>query len=125
MQPSKSSETIIFPINFNDFTLQRNMIFDDFPHLFRYQFLAFIFPSKGRQTGSKKRPKWDQQSPQNRIFDIFGSSGRRCFFKVFGNKKNRPKIQTNPEKNQRGGTSPTTIARPGGMRGASGEVRRG
>ena len=38
MQPSKSSKTIVFPRNFNDFTLQRNMIFDDFPDLFRYQF---------------------------------------------------------------------------------------
>ena len=38
MQPSKSSKTIVFPMNFNDFTLQRNMIFDDFPDLFRYQF---------------------------------------------------------------------------------------
>ena len=38
MQPSKSSKTIVFPMNFNDFTLQRNMIFDDFLDLFRYQF---------------------------------------------------------------------------------------
>ena len=38
MQPSKSSKNIVFPMNFNDFTLQRNMIFDDFPDLFRYQF---------------------------------------------------------------------------------------
>ena len=33
-----SSTTIFFPLNFNDFTLQRNMIFDDLPDLFRYQF---------------------------------------------------------------------------------------
>ena len=38
MQPSKSSKPIVFPMNFNDFTLQRNMTFDDFPDLFRYQF---------------------------------------------------------------------------------------
>ena len=38
MQPCKSSKTIVFPMNFNDFTLQKNMIFDDFPDLFRYQF---------------------------------------------------------------------------------------
>ena len=38
MQPSKSSKTMVFAMNFNDFTLQRNMIFDDFPDLFRYQF---------------------------------------------------------------------------------------
>ena len=43
MQPSKSSKTIVFPMNFNEFALQRNMIFDDFPNLFRYQFLALIF----------------------------------------------------------------------------------
>jgi hypothetical protein len=38
MQPSKSSKTIVFAMNFNDFTPQRNMIFDDFPDLFSYQF---------------------------------------------------------------------------------------
>ena len=38
MQPSKPSKTIIFQMNFNDFTLQRNIILDDFPDLFRYQF---------------------------------------------------------------------------------------
>jgi hypothetical protein len=32
------SKTFVFPMNFNDFTLRRNMILDDFPDLFRYQF---------------------------------------------------------------------------------------
>ena len=42
-QPSKLSKTFIFTMNFNDFTIQRNMIFDDFPDFFSLPFLAFIF----------------------------------------------------------------------------------
>jgi len=38
MQPSKPSKKNVFLMNFNDFTLQRNMIFDDFPDPFHYQF---------------------------------------------------------------------------------------
>ena len=38
MQPFKASETIVFTMNFNDFTIQRNMIFDDFHEMFRYKF---------------------------------------------------------------------------------------
>jgi hypothetical protein len=73
-------------------------------------------------------PQKDQNETTNHkkhFFEIFGRSGRKYFSKVFGNKKNRPKIWIHPEKSQRGSTSPTTIAQPGGMRGASGEVRRG
>ena len=52
MQPSKSSKTIVFPMNFNDFTLQRNMIFDDFPDLFRYQFWHWFLMRFGIDFGS-------------------------------------------------------------------------
>ena len=38
VQPSKSSKTFVFKMNFNDFTFQRSMVFDDFRDLFRYQF---------------------------------------------------------------------------------------
>ena len=34
-------------MNFNDFILQRNMIFDDFPNLFRYQFWHWFSMSFG------------------------------------------------------------------------------
>ena len=52
MQPSKSSKTIVFPINFNDFTLQRNMLFDDVPDLFRYQFWHWFLMRFGIDFGS-------------------------------------------------------------------------
>ena len=52
MQPSKSSKTIVFPMNFNDFTLQRNMICDDFPNLFRYQFWHWFLMRFGIDFGS-------------------------------------------------------------------------
>ena len=52
MQPSKSSKTIVFPMKFNDFTLQRNMIFDDFPDLFRYQFWHWFLMRFGIDFGS-------------------------------------------------------------------------
>jgi hypothetical protein len=78
---------------------------------------------------AKMDPKSDQNGTTNHnkklIFEIFGRSGRRCFSKVFGNPKNRRKIWKNPEKKKQGGADPGKITRPGGMRGASGEVRRG
>ena len=52
MQLSKSSKTIVFPMNFNDFTLQRNMIFDDFLDLFRYQFWHWFLMRFGIDFGS-------------------------------------------------------------------------
>ena len=41
-------------MNFNDFTLQRNMIFDDFPDLFRFW-----------QKDAKMDPKSDQNGTTN------------------------------------------------------------
>ena len=67
----------------------------------------------------------DPKSKKKLIFEIFGYSGRNCFFKVFGDKKNLPQNRTKIEKKQRGSTGTCKIGRPGGMRGASGEVRRG
>jgi hypothetical protein len=32
-QPSKPSKALVFTMNFNDFTIQRNIIFDDVPDL--------------------------------------------------------------------------------------------
>ena len=37
-QPSKALKTFAFTMNFNVFTIQRNIIFNDCPDLFRYQF---------------------------------------------------------------------------------------
>ena len=52
MQPSKPSKTIVLPMNFNDFTLQRNMNFNDFLDLFRYQFWHWFLIRFGIDFGS-------------------------------------------------------------------------
>ena len=68
MQPSKPSKTFVFPMNFNDFTLQRNMIFDDFPDLFRYQFWHLFLMSFGIDFGAKMSkidPKIQKTNSEN------------------------------------------------------------
>ena len=52
MQPSKSSKTNVFQMNFNDFTFKRNMICDDFLDLFRYQFWHCFLMRFGIDFGS-------------------------------------------------------------------------
>ena len=79
----------------------------------------------GSQNGFKKQPKWNHTSPGPRIFEILARSGRRCFLNVFGNRK---KSAQNLEKSAGGATKKVSgliVGRPGGMRGAAGEVRRG
>jgi len=79
----------------------------------------------GNQNGFKKRPKWDQKSPGRWIFEILGRSGRRRFFNVFWDRK---KSAQNPEKSAGGDKKKKSglfWGRPGGMRGAAREVRRG
>ena len=61
-QPSKPLKTFVFTMNFNDFTIQRNMIFDDFPDLFRYQFWHLFLMSFGIDFGSILGPLWHQTS---------------------------------------------------------------
>ena len=56
----------------------------------------------------------------------FGSVlGGGVFSTFFETGKSRPKIRKNPEKSQRGGAKTPKMGRPGGMRGAAREVRRG
>ena len=85
----------VLQMNFKDLTLQRNMFFKIFLIFSVTSFSIYFFPAKGRQHGSNKRPKWDQKSSRRRIFEIFGRSGRRCFFNVFWDRK---KSAQNPEK---------------------------
>ena len=77
------------------------------------------------QNGSKKPSKCNQKSPGRRIFEILGRSGRRCFFDVFGDNKKSAKILKNPTLWFQRGVRVVISGRPGGMRGATGEVRRG
>jgi hypothetical protein len=79
-------------MNLNDFTLQRNMIVDDFHDLFPLPVLAFIFSGKRTPKWIQKATKIGPQITKKVIFEIFGRSGRYCFFKVFGNQKDQPKI---------------------------------
>ena len=79
----------------------------------------------GCQNGSQKRLKWDQKSRGRRIFEILERSGRRCFFDVFWDRKKSAQNQKNPTPWARKGQQTCKMGRPGGMRGATGEVRRG
>ena len=83
----------------------------------------------GQENFRKMDPKSDQNETQNhpdagflRFWSVLGGGVFSTFFETG---KSRPKIRKNPEKSQRGGAWTTKIARPGGMCGASGEVRRG
>ena len=62
MQHSKPSKTFVFLMIFNDFTFQRNMIFDYFRDLFRYQFWHLFLMSLGIDFGSILGPFWHQTS---------------------------------------------------------------
>jgi hypothetical protein len=79
----------------------------------------------GCQNGSQKRLKWDQKSPGGRIFEILGRFGRRCFFDDFWDRKKSAQNQKNPTPWARKGQQTCKMGRPGGMCGATGEVRRG
>ena len=71
-------------MNFNDFTLQRNMIFDDFPDPFRYKFWHWFLMSFGIDLGSLFK----------RFFHVNSCFFRHrilhWFFKAFWT-KNKPK----------------------------------
>ena len=80
-------------MNFNDFALQRNMIFDDFPDLFRYQFYSYFF----RQKDAKMDPKSDQietkNNPDAGFLRFWGVLGGGVFSMFFGTGKNQPKTR--------------------------------
>jgi hypothetical protein len=74
-------------------------------------------------------PTSDQNGTKNhpdagflRFLEVLGGN---VFSTFLGTRKSQPKIQKNPILWAKTGARTTKIARPGGMRGASGEVRRG
>ena len=82
-----------------------------------------------RKMDAKMDPKSDQNGTKNhpdagflRFWSVLGGG---VFSTFFGTGKSRPKIWKNPILWAETGAKTTKIARPGGMRGASGEVRRG
>ena len=51
-QPAEPSKTLVSTMSFKDFTIQRDMIFDDFHDLFRYQFWHSLLMTFGIDFGS-------------------------------------------------------------------------
>ena len=84
--------------------------------------LACIFSGKRTPKWIKKATKMEPQIVNKIEFWDCWEFWKKMFFQGFWKEK---KSGQNPEKKQRGGTDPSKITRPGGMRGASGEVRRG
>ena len=83
-----------------------------------------------RKMDAKMVRKNDQNGtkfhPDARFLRFWGVLGGGVFSTFFGTGKSRPKIRKNPEKKQPArGQQTRKMGRPGGMRGASGEVRRG
>ena len=59
-QPAKPSQTNVFTLSLNDFTIQKNMIFDYFHDLFRYKFWHWLLMSVGTDLGSIWASSWHQ-----------------------------------------------------------------
>ena len=82
-----------------------------------------------RQKDAKMDPKSDQNEttnhPDTRFLRFWSVLGGGVFSTFFETGKSRPKIRKNPILWAETGAKTTKMARPGGMRGASGEVRRG
>ena len=89
------------------------------------RWLFLIFSSKRTPKWIQKATKMGPQITNKTDFWDLGAFWKKLFFQCFWKQKKWPKIRKNSEENQRGGTKTTEIARPSGMRGASGEVRRG
>jgi hypothetical protein len=74
-------------------------------------------------------PKSDQNGTNNHpdagFLKFVGVLGGGVFSTFLGTGKSRPKIRKNPILWAEMGAKTGKMARPGGMRGASGEVRRG
>ena len=70
-------------------------------------------------------PKSSFGHPGIRFLRFCGVQGGSVFSTFFGTGKSQPKIRKNPILWAETGAWTTKIARPGGMRGAAGEVRRG
>ena len=73
--------------------------------------------------------KNDQNGTKNHLdagfLRFWGVLGGGVFSRFFGTGKSRSKIRKNPILWAETGAKTTKIDRPGGMRGAAGEVRRG
>ena len=82
-----------------------------------------------RQKDAKMDPKSDQNETNNQqqitFLRFLGVLEEAVFSKFLETKNIGPKSGKIRKKKQQGGTKTGKIARPGGMRGAAGEVRRG
>ena len=82
-----------------------------------------------RQKDAKMDPKSDQNitpnHPKTGFLRFLGVLEEDVFSRFLETKKIGPKSVKIRKKVSEGGTETSKMARPGGMRGASGEVRRG
>ena len=67
-QTAKPLKIIVFTMNLNDLTIQRNMISDDLHDLFRYLFWHSFLMSLGIDVGSMLAPLWHQIIVLGRLF---------------------------------------------------------
>ena len=74
---------------------------------------------------SGKSMKIGASGAQGPVFYDFGFFGGARFLVFFGSATSRPKIRKNPTFWRRKSKTRASWGRPGGMRGATGEVRRG
>ena len=61
-QPAKPSQIFVFTMKINDFTIQRNIFFDDFHDLFCYQFWHALLMTFGIDVGFDLGAFWYQFS---------------------------------------------------------------
>ena len=87
--------------------------------------LAFFFRAKGRQMDPTKDQNGTKNHPNAGFLRFWGVLGGGVFSTFLGTGKLQPKIQKNPILWSETGARTPKMGRPGGMRGASGEVRRG
>ena len=92
-------------------------------------FLIFSVTSFSIYFSGKRTPKWIQNTTKNHpdanFFRFWGVLGGGVFSTFFVTGKSRPQIGKNPTLPAQRGHGTCKMGRPGGMRGATGEVRRG
>ena len=59
-QPAEPSKSNVFTMKLNDFTIHKNIMFDDFPHLFHYQLEHWFFMSFGIDFDTILESLWHQ-----------------------------------------------------------------
>ena len=88
-------------------------------------FSIHFFRQKDAKMDSKNEQNGTTNHPDTGFVIFWSVLGGGVFSTFVGTEKSRPQIWKNPILWAKTGAKTTKMARPGGMRGASGEVRRG